>query len=456
MKRILFISVLMLYFAVAYSQQWHSFTTGNSPLPSNNITTVYADNTNGIGWIGTDAGLMFFSGSTGLIRVYTVSTDPSVGDNMITDLAYEKTQYGEEVWIGTDNGVSVFNYGVDAVSSATTYNTTNSDEDVKIHRDDIKAVTVDTITGGLRYYPNTETVSVFHGQTWDTLFATDKDPDGNQHLTTDFYTDYPVTDAASSPVDGYTYIATDGGGVARYYYNDDVDAVTGASLVDNWCGLSNNVYAVYVNPEGHQWYGTDYGVSLHTSKSCKDGGSWTSYDTDDGLVNDKVQAIAEDGDGNMWFGTPAGISVFDGVDQWTTYTTDDGLLSNNIIDISIDTINNIVWVGTDAGLNVYGPAYLTVEQFDALHCDLTVYPNPVRTATNITFNQATAAYTTITIRDLTGRVVKNIEAADLPAGSHSYRWNASNQQGQAVDAGIYLLHVVSNGQSFTQKVNVVR
>lgn len=69
-------------------------------------------------------------------------------------------------------------------------------------------------------------------------------------------------------------------------------------------------------------------LQVQTSDPILDDWRWTTFDTDDGLV-DNVGIVYEDGD-NMWFGSArAGVQKYDG-SRWTTYTVDDGLVHNEV------------------------------------------------------------------------------------------------------------------------------
>jgi ligand-binding sensor domain-containing protein len=76
------------------------------------------------------------------------------------------------------------------------------------------------------------------------------------------------------------------------------------------------------------------------------------YTMNDGLIYDRVDAIAQDKDGVMWFATQYGVSAFDGT-KWENFTADNGLSESWITAISVDETGKI-WFGTKTkGLSVY-------------------------------------------------------------------------------------------------------
>jgi ligand-binding sensor domain-containing protein len=58
-------------------------------------------------------------------------------------------------------------------------------------------------------------------------------------------------------------------------------------------------------------------------------------------------------DGALWFGTRGGVSRFDG-GTWTTYTTDDGLADNYVTSIAVAP-DGALWFGTFGGVSRYLP-----------------------------------------------------------------------------------------------------
>jgi ligand-binding sensor domain-containing protein len=153
---------------------------------------------------------------------------------------------------------------------------------------------------------------------------------------------------ATTPGGDSLYVATDGAGVARVFRND-VDAISGASEYAIWGPIempSDKVYSICITPDGTQWFGTDLGIARHIGSNTLE--NWSIFNSDNGLVDNFVQAIAYDKTGALWFGTKGGISVFIG-EQWKSFTTNDGLISNNIQCIATDKTGT-VWCGTDKGV----------------------------------------------------------------------------------------------------------
>ncbi len=86
------------------------------------------------------------------------------------------------------------------------------------------------------------------------------------------------------------------------------------------------------------WFGTwGGGVSLFDGK-----GTWISYTDADGLAGNIVYSIAQEAGGTLWFGTNRGVSRFDG-ETWTNYRH--GLLGSHVFAIAIQD-DGVVWLGT--------------------------------------------------------------------------------------------------------------
>jgi ligand-binding sensor domain-containing protein len=282
-------------------------------------------------WFLTEAGIISFNGAKWTLH----DKNRKVTAKDMKDVVYDFSSYGPELWIASPMGATVVSTPVDARSGATTYYLDNS----KILSENVLAIAAGKKE--LRWFGTDKGISAFKSRKWLTNNYSRKYPE-------EIFKDWPITSMYTSVSGDSLYVGTMGGGVLRVYRND-VDAVSGASDYAQWGPIlmpSDNVYSVYVTPDGTQWIGTDNGVAKHSGSNTLE--NWTIYTTDEGLADNLVQAINSDRKGNLYFGTKNGLSVFDGT-NWTNYMVDKGLVSNNILTITIDK-NNVVWLGTDNGV----------------------------------------------------------------------------------------------------------
>jgi len=103
LKTVLLASLLTLTLAgFSLAEQWITYTKENSGLESNEVTAVCVDGL-GVKWFGTKNGLTRFDGTSWT----TYTTADSLAGNQVNSIAFETTSYGPEIWVGTNNGVSV-------------------------------------------------------------------------------------------------------------------------------------------------------------------------------------------------------------------------------------------------------------------------------------------------------------------------------------------------------------
>ena len=77
-------------------------------------------------------------------------------------------------------------------------------------------------------------------------------------------------------------------------------------------------------------------------------GSFTLYDTSNGLPNNRVNSWENDKHGRMWLGTPGGLVEFN-AGKFRTYTVRDGLPSDTVSALGLDSKGNL-WISTRRGL----------------------------------------------------------------------------------------------------------
>ena len=84
------------------------------------------------------------------------------------------------------------------------------------------------------------------------------------------------------------------------------------------------------------------------------------------------------------------------------------------------------------------------------------YPNPFNPITNLTYELSDDAYVSIMIYDMLGNVVNNLVNASQSSGYKSIKWNATNNQGEPVSAGLYLYTIEAGEFRQTKKMILLK
>ena len=84
------------------------------------------------------------------------------------------------------------------------------------------------------------------------------------------------------------------------------------------------------------------------------------------------------------------------------------------------------------------------------------YPNPFNPKTQIRFNLPQRNDVNIIIYNMLGQKVKVFSMINTPAGTHSITWNAANQNGQPLSAGVYLYQMISKDFVQTRKMVLLK
>ena len=84
------------------------------------------------------------------------------------------------------------------------------------------------------------------------------------------------------------------------------------------------------------------------------------------------------------------------------------------------------------------------------------YPNPFNPVTTLRYDLPEDALVNITIYDMMGRVVKTLINDQQTAGYRSIQWNATNNAGSPVSAGIYLYIIQAGDFRQTKKMVLLK
>ena len=93
------------------------------------------------------------------------------------------------------------------------------------------------------------------------------------------------------------------------------------------------------------------------------------------------------------------------------------------------------------------PQYVTLE---------TNYPNPFNSWTELRYSLQDPSELTLAIYDLSGQIIKKLVHGYHQAGSHNLTWDGTNNRGQNVSTGIYIVRLYAHGRSLTRKITLIK
>jgi hypothetical protein len=80
-----------------------------------------------------------------------------------------------------------------------------------------------------------------------------------------------------------------------------------------------------------------------------------------------------------------------------------------------------------------------------------IHPNPFVQASEIEFTVPERGPVRVSIYDVSGRLIRTLLDAELPAGEHATSWNGTNDAGEIVTGGVYVARLEAAGASHAKK-----
>ncbi len=212
-------------------------------------------------------------------------------------------------------------------------------------------------------------------------------------------------------------------------------------------GLENNqINALAIDQDEVMWIGTPEGLNFWFQSKVG-----TRYS----VINDYINTIIVDPQNNKWFGTRGGLSRLDSDGfTWEHFSTfNSPIVSDNIISLAFDEETGYLYVGTTEGLSRLETPYTRPAQDLS---EVSGYPNPFVLDGQIDRFVVDNLTSRSTVRFFSpsGTLVRHIHSVEI-AGSSAI-WDGRNDRGMKVASGVYVYVVtIEDGESFVGKVAVI-
>nr|WP_246205982.1 sensor histidine kinase [Fulvivirga aurantia] len=288
------------------------YHTGNG-LVSNNINYVKVENGNEV-WIGTDAGLSIIQNGT----ITNLTSEEGLPSDMVSTSIIDKKGLR---WIGTFRGMARR-----SIDDKWSY----FDPSHPLFENDFTTLIQDT-EGNL--WIGTYRQGLY--KLWDGKFT-------NYALASANDLQPFIVHCITPGLLSNTFIVINETGVYRLHPQDNrLERFD----VDNDFSETKLKFGL-VDSKGVLWVATqDYLLKYQNGKSVK-------YTVTDGLVHNNIRVIHEDSAGDLWIGTTNGISVIKPDGTINNYNVNQGLSHEYVMSIQSNEAGE-VWIGTRNGLNLF-------------------------------------------------------------------------------------------------------
>ncbi len=160
-------------------------------------------------------------------------------------------------------------------------------------------------------------------------------------------------------------------------------------------------------------------------------------------------------DGGMTFpDTIASDEPDDGSFMWTVPDSTNG---TSRIKIIVEDAAGLAWYDdSDADFSVEALSGMPDRVAPGLFALDQNVPNPFSPVTQIAYTIPTASRVMLGIYDVSGRLVRQLVDADLPANDYLATWDGTTESGETAAAGVYFYRLSANGTEFDRRMILVK
>lgn len=347
-------------------------------LSSHNIRSLFQDSFNNI-WIGHyRKGIDFISNKPLFFNIlpYNINNKDQSNEKQIWDIYIDKD---EQLWVGTENEVAIFQDNkfkksidikpyltnsrvsvyINAIKSDKNgyiWLGTNNSDILKLapHTYQIKNIPLDEESR----YVHAFYEDIHNDKMWiateNGLFSCRNDIiDKEEHINKQL-SDKTVYSILHDK-QGKLWLATFGKGI--FIFNQKDSLINNIVKEKGFC--SNAINSLYLDSKGSIWAATRNGLACFEDTNIPE--QYQIYNDAQGLESPYIWAIQEDHSGNIWISTNTGISLWDRKEKkFSNYNYQDGIPSGDFTSSSVGlNKDGIIYFGSLNGICYFNPQELT-------------------------------------------------------------------------------------------------
>ena len=143
-------------------------------------------------------------------------------------------------------------------------------------------------------------------------------------------------------------------------------------------------------------------------------------------------------------------------DQWEAWDTSalpdaDYVVRVTATDVAGNVVADSMVVTTDNG----NPTSVEIAEQDA-SIALWSRPNPAPSRTEIVFSLPATGHATLSVYDLSGKLVRRLLASEFPRGFHSVKWDGRDENGARVPSGVFFTTLVTRAGTKAESLVLIR
>ncbi|MGM0496583.1 MAG: two-component regulator propeller domain-containing protein [Bacteroidota bacterium] len=320
----------------------NTYSQTSSGLTDNHINCITIEN-NEKKWIGTDNGISIFDG----VEWDSITKEDGLSSNKIKSILITEDNL---VWIGSDNGVDLYNINdQEVINSIDESDGLSNNIVTSLALDTANSLWIASIDGvdifdgnGIENFQTPDSISlswvnkiaIKDNNVWIGSDAGLTHYDGNSYEFFNHENGLLSNEVSDIElIKDSVWISTKGGGIS-VYKNESFTHFH----KDNSNLSSNNCKTLWSDENGIIWAGHYKGTAKYESNK------WTSIqELESNFINNSTKHQTD-----IWFSTKKGLTVYNN-EEWKTYTINDGLIDNSVNDVSFDT-DETIWIATEEGV----------------------------------------------------------------------------------------------------------